>query len=222
MWLGVIIDIILLVILAIAAYHGYRSGAVKVILSLLIILLIVPIVYLTHEPITDFVIRNTSLHENIKVSVYETLEAKNVNETEKLEDNDEYLPVLTKKINEFINKAKEEKYNNIAEKASEEVANFIMRIIVIIAWSILLYIVLTLVKIILVKIIDTIPFINVVNYVLGSILQVAKVIIIIFVALYLLQFVLPIIKSSVIQDNIEKTNLIKYLYHNNVISKFVK
>ena len=222
MWVGVIIDIIFVIILGIAAYYGYKSGAAKVVLGFLIIILIIPIVYFTYKPVTSFVIKNTSIHENIKTTMYDTLEAKNINESGKLEEDGEFLPVLTNKINDFINKAKDEHYNNLAEKVSEEVATFAVQTIVIIVWSIILYIVLTIIKIILVKIADAIPIINVLNYTLGSVLQVIKTIIIVFVVLYLLQFVLPVIKSTFIQDNIEKTNIIKYMYHNNIINKFIK
>ncbi len=222
MWVGVIIDIIFVIILGIAAYYGYKSGAAKVVLGFLIIILIIPIVYFTYKPVTSFVIKNTSIHENIKTTMYDTLEAKNINESGKLEEDGEFLPVLTNKINDFINKAKDEHYNNLAEKVSEEVATFAVQTIVIIVWSIILYIVLTIIKIILVKIADAIPIINVLNYTLGSVLQVIKTIIIVFVVLYLLQFVLPVIKSTFIQDNIEKTNMVKYMYHNNIINKFIK
>lgn len=222
MWQGVIIDIVFVVLLAIAAYRGYKDGAVKVVLGFLIILLVIPIVYLTYKPITELVIRNTSIYESIQSTVYTSLAAKNIEETEKLEDDGEFLPVLTKKINEFITKAKEDHYNNLTEKVSEQVATFVMQIIVIIGWSLTLFALLSILKIIIVKIVDVLPVINVLNYTLGSVLQVIKTTIIVFVVLYLFQFVLPVIKSTFIQDNIQKTNIIKYMYNNNVINKFIK
>lgn len=223
MWLGVIIDILFVILLGASIYWGYKSGAVKVILDIAVILLIIPIVYFTYKPVTNFVIANTSIHEGIKSSVYSTLEAKKVNENETLEeDNGEYIPVLTKKINELITKAKEEKYNNVAEKVSEEIARFAVQIMVILAWSIILYIILTLIKMFIVKVVDIIPLVNVLNYAAGSVLQLAKTIILTFVVLYLLQFVLPVIKSTALTDTINKTNIIKYMYNNNFINNFTK
>ena len=222
MWQGVIIDIIFMIILAIAAYHGYKNGAVKVVLGFLVIILVIPIVYFTYKPVTNFVIKNTSIHENLKMSVYTSLESKNINETGKLEEDGEFLPVLTRKINDFITKAKDEHYNDLADKVSDEVATFAIQIFVILAWSIILFILLTILKLIIVKAVDVIPIINILNYALGTVLQVVKAIIIVFVILYLLQFVLPIIKSTFVQDSIEKTNLIKYMYNNNVINTFIK
>ena len=221
MWVGIVIDVIFVILLAVVAYFGYRDGAVKVILDLVVIILVIPIVYLTYKPVSKYIIENTSLHSNIQESVYATLESKDIEEKEELEEG-EYIPVLTKKINELITKAKDEKYNNIAEKVAEEIATFAVQAIVIIAWSIIVYIVLTLIKIAIVKFIDIIPVINVLNYALGSILQVIKTVVIVFALLYLLQFILPVIKSQKIQDNINKTTIIKYMYNNNVINRFIK
>lgn len=221
MWVGIVIDVIFVILLAVAAYFGYRDGAVKVILDLVVIILVIPIVYLTYKPVSKYIIENTSLHSNIQESVYATLESKDIEEKEELEEG-EYIPVLTKKINELITKAKDEKYNNIAEKVSEEIATFAVQAIVIIAWSIIVYIVLTLIKMAIVKFVDIIPVINVLNYALGSILQVIKTVVIVFTLLYLLQFILPVIKSQKIQDNINKTTIIKYMYNNNIINRFIK
>ncbi len=222
MWIGIIIDIIFLVILAVSAYYGYKNGAIKVLLSLLIMILVIPIVYVTYKPVTEFVIKNTSVFDTLKTTVYTMLESKQVNENGELKADGEILPVLNHKINEYITKAKDEHYNNIAEKVSEELSRFVIQIVVMIAWSFILYFILTILRIIIVKVVDVIPIVNVLNYILGSILQVTKILVLIFVILYLLQFVLPVIKSSFIQDNIERTNIIKHMYKNNIINKFIK
>lgn len=222
MWVGIIIDIIFLILLGVAAYLGYKDGAVKVILDFVIILLVIPIVYFTYKPVSKYIIENTSIHGKIKTSAYEMLESKEVEKKEKIEDSDTGLPVLTKKINELIKEAKNEKYNNIAEKVAEDIATFAVQAIVMIIWSIIIYIILTLIKIAIVKTIDIIPLINLLNYVAGSILQVLKILIITFILLYLLQFILPIIEQQGLQENINKTTIIKYMYNNNVINKFIK
>ena len=204
-----------------AIYQGYKSGAVKVVLGLVIMIIVIPIVYFTYKPITDLVIENTNIHEGIKQGVYETLESKDIERTEKIDDG-EFLPVFTNKINELIHKAKEENYNNIVEKVSDDIARFAVQSIVIIGWSMVLYIILSLIKLIIVKTVDVLPVINTLNYVSGSVLQALKVLIITFLILYLLQFILPVIKSDFILENIEKTNIIKYMYNNNLINVFIK
>lgn len=221
MWVGIIIDIVFVILLAVAAYFGYRNGAVKVILDLAIIILIIPIVYFTYKPVTNFVIKNTSIHSKIEQSVKEQLDKHNVNEKEKIED-EKQLPFIIDKVNGLIQKAKSDHYGNVSEKVSKEIATFAVQAIVVIAWSLILYIILTIVKIIIVKFIDIIPVINVINYIAGSVLQVVKVIGIVFLILFLLQFILPAIKSTGLVDNIEKTKLIRYMYHNNIVNKFIK
>lgn len=216
--MGIIIDLIFIIILAIAIYQGYKNGAVKVLLGFVVFIITIPIVYFTYKPISKIVIENTSIQPNIKTTVYSMLKSKDVESVGKIEDNDDFLPIVTNRINDLINNAKEEKYHDVIDKVSEEIATFAVQSIVAFCWSIIVYILLTLLKIVIVKTVDVIPIVSTLNYIAGSIIQVIKVLIITFVLLYLLQFILPVINSSSVRDSIDKTNIIKYVYHNNIIN----
>lgn len=221
MWLGIIIDIIFVVLLGLAAYKGYKDGAVKVVLDIVVIILVIFIVYITYKPVTKFVMENTNIHSNIERTIYDMLNDRNVNEKGKIEDT-ENMPFIVNKVNALINDVKEEHYTNLSEKVAKEITTFVMQACVFLAWFIVLYILLTLAKMALVKFVDIIPFVNMINYLAGSILQVGKVLLLTFILIFLLQFILPIVKTDVIKNSIDRTTIVKYLYNNNPVNSFVK
>lgn len=214
--MGIILDIIILGLLILAGYLGYRDGALKVVLDFVVILLVMLIVFFVYKPVADLVINNTNLYKSIKTSIYTNLEKNNVNEETKFELKG--FPALEKNINNILREVKEKQYQDFRQEVAERLSITVTRAIVAITLSIVVYLILTIIKITLIKLVDVIPIVSTVNNIAGSIIQILKILVIIYIILYILQFVLPLLNNSGLQENINKTMMLKYMYNNNLVN----
>lgn len=145
--MSIIVDIIILAIIALCVFLGYKRGLVGVAFKIFSFIIAIAISLIFYKPIAGYIIDNTKLDESISQKVVEVM---NKNEEEKEsssqeEENSNVSSVIVKHINESVENATQEAKDSIVESASYGIATSIIRfgvmIILFIVTNILLLIV---------------------------------------------------------------------------------
>lgn len=209
--MGFLIDCIIVIIMALFIYVGYRKGFIKVAISLLAFIISILITLLFYRPIATQIMNNTEIDEKINESIYSSIKDVDFqNEEEK--SNNQIIKLAEKYVEEALVESKE----NTAKYVADSLTITIVEGITFIGLLIALRIALLLLNLIA-DFIGNLPIIKQFNKsggIIYGILEGILVINIVFAILYILN---PICANGEIQKNIEKSNLGKLIYENNII-----
>lgn len=121
----IIIDLILIAIIALFTFLGYRQGLVKAAIKILSFFIAIIIAFILYKPVSNLIVNNTSIDDNIKNTIIERITPEGIEQNEEVEIEDG-----------FVNKMIGEANNTI-----EEVANAFSIKIIDICVLLLLYII---------------------------------------------------------------------------------
>ena len=206
--MGIIIDIILLGILALTTFIGYKRGLVKVIFKMFAFIVALIITIVLYKPVTNIVINNTQLDEKIASIIVE-------NGTVEKEETSE-----NKTIDSYIEDTKNNIQNNIVNSAAGTVSVNLVSIIVVIALFIAIRIALMLVGFFADSLAE-LPIVKQFNEAGGIAYGVLQGVIIIIVILTITYFVVNTTKDSSITNIIDSSYITKFIYSNNPIIKLI-
>lgn len=144
--MSIIIDIIILAIIALCIFLGYKRGLVGVAFKILSFIIAVAISLIFYKPIAGYIIDNTQLDETISQKVVEVMNKEDEKETKSSEEDSKTSSVIVKHLNESIENATKEAKDTIVESASISIATSIIRFGVILALFIVTNILLLIVK----------------------------------------------------------------------------
>ena len=120
-----IIDILIVLIIGLCTFIGYKRGLIKVAVNILGFFLAIIIAFVLYEPVSNIIIKNTPLKDNIKNSISDTIEGYVTNseneieeETEDKEENSEInnekrneSRIISNHINKFVEEEKQKLEN---------------------------------------------------------------------------------------------------------------
>lgn len=205
-----IIDIILVVFVALGAFMGYKKGLINVLTSIIGLLLALVLAFLLQIPVAN-TLRESCLGEKIHTTVYEGI-SKAVNDQKQDVDNTSFYSTIVKGYlsDEQINTSTQQLTMFILKGISFFIIFVIVTIIIFILRSIL-------------NIVFDLPILNSINKFGGLGLGAIKSLVIVYIILALIAFLSPIPQvSKMITDNINKTNISKTLYDNNLLVKIIE
>ena len=203
--MGIIIDVVLVVILAISIFCGYRKGLINVIFNLCAFLVAIIVTLILYKPVAEIVRNNTSLYENIKQTVLDN------GITEKKDDVNEEWRSIDKYIEKYTYNAITDAKNDAVEATADSIAINTVNIIVSIALFIIVRILLIFAKT-FVGALAELPIIKQFNK-LGGVLYGAIVgLIIIYAILAISFFVISVNGAYGLTDVVESSVITKYLY----------
>ncbi len=208
--MGIILDIIILAILSLSIYMGYKKGLVNMIFKIMTFFLALIISFVIYIPVTNFVINNTKLDDNISVFIVERFkneEKENV-ETENLNTSQ----VVEKYITSYTDEIK----NTGIESVAKELSIIIVKVLVFVFIFAIARMLLFFVKI-FANILTVIPIIKEFNKVGGFAYGVIRGFIIVWTILALTSIILPMTQSVAISNGIEKSFITKLLYDYNIL-----
>ncbi len=206
--MGIIIDIILLAILALTTFVGYKRGLVKVIFKVLAFFLAIIITIILYRPITNLVINNTQLDEKITDIIIENGTVEN--------DNSEQ----PNSIDKYIENTKNNLQNDIVNSAAGTVAINLVSIVVMIALFIVVRIALIFVGFFADSLAE-LPIVKQFNKTGGTIYGILQGIVIILVVLTIMYFISSTVKDSNIISVVDTSYVTKFIYYNNPILKII-
>ena len=223
--MGIIIDIIVILIIALSVFLGYRKGLIALAVKLFAVIIALIATLILYKPISALIINNTNLDENIQNVIME--KANNQEET-----NDTSLNKETANINSKneTTQATESQEGNIVEQSLEEkilpeVARELSINIINIGVIIILYFV---IKIALhfitaiANIVAKIPIIKQFNKIGGIIYGLLRGLLLIYVILLIISFAGEINPENKLHNQINQSLLTKEMYQNNILNILIK
>ncbi len=218
---GVIVDLIIISIIIATSYLGYRRGLSSVLYSIIALILSIMIMFVLYKPVSNTIIANTNLDENMASTIKNILpdglvvDGKTVDE-----NNSEYSSGVTKLINGYITEAVQKSEKDVVNYVSLQLAYFLIRIMTMIILYIVSRIVLVIIRF-ATNIIASLPVIKTFDKTGGLIYGVIKSFLIVFVILAIFSAFSPIISSWGVIGAIERSNIGRILYNNNFILNLI-
>lgn len=211
--MGIILDIIVIGILALSIFLGYKKGLVKLAVSLCALIIAIVVTFLLYKPVSNAIINNTEWDEKIEQVIIK-------NATKEIENNENKDGNILQDAQNYIDNTIAETQNNIVETQAPIIAQKVISIGTIIVLFIatrLLLILLTLVS----SVITDLPIIKQFNELGGVLYGVIRGLAIIYIILAIVFFIASMSANSSITNLIDGSVITKFLYTNNIILNII-
>ena len=211
--MGIFLDIVVVAILALNIILGYKKGLINVVFNIVAFLLAIIITFVLYKPVSNIIIQNTNIHENIKEMILKRSQGTEPKE-ENIESND-----INKYIENSINNMTNEAKTAATEVVAENFATKAVQVITGIALFILTRAILILLRFVT-QTIAKLPIIKQFNTLGGIIYGIIKGLIIIYVLLTIMYLIVSIKGNGNIALAIDSSCITKFLYDNNIIVNY--
>lgn len=210
--MGIILDIILILIISSFIFIGYKKGLAKVICGLISIILSLILTIILYKPITNFVLDNTQIDENIANFIQEKITINDDKETNSEEEN--------QILNKYINNTKNNLENGIIVSTSEIISVNLVSIVVLLILFVIIRIII-MILVLLSNSITELPIIKQFNKTGGILYGALEGIIIIYILLAIAFFIITSLNKIQVLDIIDSSYITRFLYENNIILKIL-
>ena len=211
--MGIFLDIVVVAILALNIILGYKKGLINVVFNIVAFLLAIVITLVLYKPVSNIIIQNTNIHENIKEMILKRSQGTEPKE-ENIESND-INKYIENSINNMTNEAKtaarEVVAENFATKAVQVITGIVLFILTRAILILLRFVTQTIAKL---------PIIKQFNTLGGIIYGIIKSLIIIYVLLTIMYLIVSIKGNGNIALAIDSSCITKFLYDNNIIVNY--
>ncbi len=211
--MGIFLDIVVVAILALNIILGYKKGLINVVFNIVAFLLAIVITLVLYKPVSNIIIQNTNIHENIKEMILKRSQGTEPKE-ENIERND-INKYIENSINNMTNEAKtaarEVVAENFATKAVQVITGIVLFILTRAILILLRFVTQTIAKL---------PIIKQFNTLGGIIYGIIKGLIIIYVLLTIMYLIVSIKGNGNIALAIDSSCITKFLYDNNIIVNY--
>ncbi len=208
MTIAIIIDLIIVAILALCTFIGYKQGLIKVAIKLVATIIAIVVALILYKPVSSFIVDNTNIDNQIQNSITNKLLPEGTLEEDEISIDTESLPDLIVKNSE-----------NTVKSISEIISIKIIELIVLIILYIMLKIVLRFITL-LADLIAKLPILNQINKLGGTIYGVLQGLILVFSIFAVVSLVAPLIGEDFIA-NINQSYIASFMYNNNLLLKII-
>lgn len=192
--MGIILDIILVTIILLSTFLGYKKGLVKLAAKLFAGIIAIIITVIAYKPVSGIIINNTEIDEKIETAIIENT-TKFIND--KTEEN-----IVTENIE---NKILPEQAKNIATSVVYVVTALVLFVVVKIILSIIIS---------LVGFIAELPILKQFNEVGGIIYGLLRGTLIIVICAFLMSVIIKVNPENRLNETIQESFLTKIVYKN--------
>lgn len=202
--MGIVIDIILVLIVALSAFLGYKKGLVELGAKLFAGIIAIVITLIIYKPVGNIVIKNTSIDEKIENTILEKT-TNVIDENSKISDN------------KYIQDASDNAVSQVKEEVLPEQARNIAVNVVYGATALILFIVSKIVLSIVISLanaVASLPILKQFNEVGGLLYGLVRGTIISFVLILVIGTVAKLNPNGSLSKNVESTYLLKEVYDN--------
>ena len=217
--MGVIVDIIVIAIIALSVFLGYKKGLIALAIQLCAVIIALVATLVLYKPISALIIDNTSLDENIQNAIIEKAQNNNENNSQ------ENTTQNTTQNNELANRdnidgTEESNIINIMPEVAKQISINIINIGVMLILYFGIKIALHFVTA-LANIVAKIPIIKQLNKLGGVIYGLLRGILLIYVVLLLISFAGQINPENTLHKQINESFITKEMYEHNIINIFL-
>ena len=217
--MSIIVDLIILAILSICIFLGYKKGLTKCVIKILSFVIALAIAFVLFKPVSALIINNTTIDDNIRDSIVSLIQ-DDVEEEGKVSKESNLPESMIKHINKTIEESVNETKMTVVNNVAKELSIGIVNIFVAIGLFIIARIALIFVSAISSMITD-LPIIKQVDKLGGVVYGLVEALIIVFIIFAIISFISPMIENSGIIVAINKSIVGSILYNNNLLIKIV-
>lgn len=193
--MGIIIDIILIAIISLSAFLGYKKGLVKLGTKLFAGIIAIIVTIVVYKPVSGMIINNTQIDEKLENAIIQ-------NTTSFIDENSQVQ-------NEVTNQVKNEMLPAEAESIAKGVVYAVTAVVLFIVVKIILGIIIS-----LLDFVANLPILKQFNEVGGIAYGIIRGIIIAFICILIIGVIAKINPESGLDSKIEDTYLTKMVYQN--------
>ena len=202
--MGIVIDIILVLIVALSAFLGYKKGLVELGAKLFAGIIAIVITLIIYKPVGNIVIKNTSIDEKIENTILEKT-TNVIDENSKISDN------------KYIQDASDNAVSQVKEEVLPEQARNIAVNIVYVATALILFIISKIVLSIVISLanaVASLPILKQFNEIGGFLYGLVRGAIISLVLILVIGTIAKLNPNGSLGKNVESTYLLKEVYSN--------
>ncbi|MDO4282680.1 MAG: CvpA family protein [Clostridia bacterium] len=206
-----LVDIIVLIFIAGAAFAGYKKGLVGILVSLVGMVLSIVLAFMLQGTIAEMLYQDTGLGSTIEQSIHKNVTESFQKKIDEKTDNNMFYANMVKSI------SSEDEISTIAK----ETTKFILKGISFIAIFVLTFIICYIIQMML-NIVFDLPILSQINKIGGIAVGILKAIIKVWILLAIVSFLAPLPMFSFLDTLIKDTMITNVLYNNNVFVSLIK
>ncbi len=210
-----VVDLVVLVILALCIFLGYKRGLTGCLIKVLSFFIAVIVALVLFKPASSLVISNTQLDENIQTSIVQVFEKDEDNNT----DEENSSPIM-KYISEEVKNATEERKNEIVNEAAKKLSTNIINVLCFISLFILTRIALIFVKA-LTDLITKLPILKQCDKIGGILYGLLHGLVVLFIGFALITFISTITNQYGLMELINESYIGRALCNNNILINLI-
>lgn len=213
--MGIILDIILIALIALSIFLGYKKGLIKLAVKLFAFVIAVVVTLVLYKPVSNLIIEKTELDDNIKNVIIE-------NGTQEIEENngeikeDGFMAYMQDYVGDTIAEAQNDIVTNVAEVVSVKAINLIAIIGIFVVTRVAL-ILLTFIS----DIITKLPIIKQFNKLGGTVYGVLRGLLIVYFVLAIAFLIVSATGNNAIISAIDGSIVTKFMYTNNILLNII-
>lgn len=193
--MGIVIDIILVAIILLSAFLGYKKGLVKLGTKLFAGIIAIILTIIIYKPVSEMIINNTSIDEKIEDAIIQ-------NTTNIIQENEQIQNNITNQLE-----------SNILPEQAENIAKNVVYAIT----AIVLFIVVKIILGIIISLMDfvaNLPILKEFNEIGGIIYGIVRGLLIVCICILLMGVYSKINPESTLNSKIQNSHLTKIIYEN--------
>ena len=207
MGIGLIIDIVIIGIVALSAFIGYKQGLVNVAIKMVSFLIAIIVAFTLYKPVSGLIINNTQLDDNIKNTIIEKITPEGLTKDHKVTSEVN----ITSKIVDTTNNSIE----NIADTLTVKLIEIVVLLLIYIIARIVLRFITA-----LADLIAKLPILKQFNETGGLIYGILRGVLVIYVVFGILLLCEPLIGNTV-KDVIQSSVVSKIIYNKNILINII-
>lgn len=213
--MGIILDIILIALIALSIFLGYKKGLIKLAVKLFAFVIAVVVTLVLYKPVSNLIIEKTELDDNIKNVIIE-------NGTQEIEENngeikeDGFMAYMQEYVGNTITEAQNDIVTSVAEVVSVKAINLIAIIGIFVVTRVAL-ILLTFIS----DIITKLPIIKQFNKLGGTVYGVLRGLLIVYFVLAIAFLIVSATGNNAIISAIDGSTVTKFMYTNNILLNII-
>lgn len=214
--MSVLIDLVVIGIIAICIFLGYKKGLIGVLFTILSFLIALIIAFVLYKPISNAIIANTQIDETIQNAIMEKVLKNKTEENITPEQANNTSQIVIDYINSYTNEIKNTGTEIVAKNLAQTTIGIVVFILLLIISRIILYFFKA-----IFNIIAKIPIIKQVNKLGGIVYGVIKGLLIIYIILAITSLLAPMLSDLEIFKAVNNSFIAGYMYNNNLILKII-
>lgn len=219
--MAIAVDVIILAILGVCIFFGYKRGLIGVAFKILSFLVAILITILLYKPVANYIIDHTQIDENLEQTIHQKVagnieDQKTENKIEEANTSD----IITNYINNIVEQTADTAKENIAEAVSRNLAITIINGGVMVILFIGLQILLLFAKAIS-EMLSELPIIKQFNTTGGILYGILEGLFFVYLILMIISLIAPMLNQIGILQAINHSSLGSILYNNNILLKIL-